>query len=145
MFEETSAHINLVNKVQMQFWLLQSPFSVFQSLFYGRYFPLYNPPWTILPLHLFVIQAITWVFVPSNFLLSFFLSCDLPGNTVQKSTPHKCSHKSRYNAFNVEVTAFLKIFWSLPSSQCVCEAFLCGENFVENHYNGPSKQLNRIQ
>ena len=73
------------------------------------------------------------------------MSDDLIGNTIQRSTPHKCGHKSRYNAFNVVVVAFLYIFWSLPSSPCIREAFLRGENFVGNHYNGPSKQLNRIQ
>ena len=78
-------------------------------------------------------------------LLQLFLNDNLPGNTVLRFTPHKCGHKNRYNAFNVEVAAFLQIFWTLPSSQCVYEAFLRGENFMENHYNGPSKQLNRIQ
>ena len=129
----------------MFLWLLPSSFSIFRSPSYGRYFSLYNPPWSILPLHLFVIQATTWVFVPSNFLLSFSLSCDLSRNIVQRSTPHKCGHKSRYTAFNVKVIAFLYIFWSLLSSQCVCEAFPRGGNFVENHYNGLSKQLKRVQ
>ena len=82
---------------------------------------------------------------PIKFLLQLFLSCDLSENIVQRSTPHKCGHKSRYNAFNVVITAFLQIFWSLPSSQCVCEASLLGGNFMENHYNGLSKKLNRIQ
>ena len=49
------------------------------------------------------------------------------------------------NAFNVAVVAFPQIFWSLPSSPCVLEVSLCCGNFVKNHYNGPSKQLNRIQ
>ena len=44
---------------------------------------------------------------PIKLLLQLFLSCDLLKNTVQRSTPHKCSHKSRYNAFNVVVAAFL--------------------------------------
>ena len=44
---------------------------------------------------------------PIKLLLQIFLSCDLSGNTVQMSTPHKCSHKSRYNTFNVMVAAFL--------------------------------------
>ena len=61
------------------------------------------------------------------------------------STPHKCDHKSRYNAFNVMVIAFLQIFWSLPSPQCVCEVSLRGGKFVKNRYNDPSKQLNHIQ
>ena len=82
---------------------------------------------------------------PITPLLQLFLSCDLPGNTVQRSTLHKCGHKCRYNAFNVVVAAFLKIFWSLPSSPCVREASLRSGNFVENYYNGPSKQLNRVQ
>ena len=76
---------------------------------------------------------------PITLLLQLFLNCDLPGNTVQKSTSHKCGHKSRYNAFNVVVTAFLQIFWSLPFSLCVREASLRGGNFVENYYNGLSK------
>ena len=82
---------------------------------------------------------------PIKLLLQLFLSYDFPRNTVQRFTPHKCSHKSRYNAFNVAVAVFLQIFWSLPSSLYVREVSLCGGNFVENYYNGPSKQLNRIQ
>ena len=61
------------------------------------------------------------------------------------STPHKCGYKSRYSVFNVVVVAFLQIFWSLPSFPCVREESLHGGNFVENYYNGPSKQLNRVQ
>ena len=82
---------------------------------------------------------------PIKLLLQLFLSGDLPGNTVQRSIPHKCGHKSKYNAFNVVVAVFSQIFWSLPSSPCVCEVCLRGGNFVENRYNGPSKQSNRIQ
>ena len=109
-------------------------------LSYGKYFPLYSPlshpSFTLvhyLSHHLSVC--------PIKLLLQFFLSDDLPGNTIQRSTSHKCGHKSRYNAFNVVVAAFLQIFRSLPSSWCVCEVSLHGENFVENHYNGPSKRL----
>ena len=80
---------------------------------------------------------------PIKLLLQLFLSCDLPGNTVQRSTPHKCGHKSRYNAFNMVVAVFLQIFWSLPSSPYVREASLRGGNFMENYYK--SKQLNCIQ
>ena len=82
---------------------------------------------------------------PIKLLLQLFLNDNLLGNTIERSTPHKCGHKSRYNAFNVKVAAFLQIFWRLPHFQCVCEAFLRGGNFVENHYNGSSKQLIRIQ
>ena len=99
--------------------------------------PLNHPP-PILVHHLSHHLSIC----PIKLLIQLFLSDDLLGNTVQRSTPHKYGHKSRYNAFNVVVAAFPQIFWSLPSSS---EASLCGGNFVENHYNGPSKQLNRIQ
>ena len=44
---------------------------------------------------------------PIKLLLQLFLSDDLPGNIVQRSTPRKCGHKSRYKAFNVVVAAFL--------------------------------------
>ena len=82
---------------------------------------------------------------PITLLLQLFLSCDLPGNTIQRSTPHKCGHRSRYNTFNVVVAAFLKIFWSISSFLYVHEASLCGGNFMENYYSGLNKQLNRIQ
>ena len=82
---------------------------------------------------------------PIKLLLQLFLSYDLPGNTVQRSTPHKCGHKSRYSAFNVVIAAFLQIFQRLPSSLYVREAFLRDRNFVENYYSGPNKQLNRVQ
>ena len=102
--------------------------------------PLNYPPLTLVhhPSHHLSIG-------PIKLLLQLFLSCDLPGNTVQRSTPYKRGHKSRYNAFNVVVVAFLQIFWGLPSFLYVREATLRGGNFVENYYNGPSKQLNRIQ
>ena len=96
--------------------------------------PLNHPPPTLVH-HLSHRLSIC----PIRLLLQLFLNDNLPGNTVQRSTPHKCDHKSRYNAFNVEVITFLQIFWSLPSPQCVCEVFLCGGNFVEYHYNGLSK------
>ena len=144
MSKEANANINLVNKVQMHFFLLQSPFSVFRCLPYGRYFPLYS---LLEPSSSYTCSSSK----PSLKQLSHqpsssaFLNDNLPGNTVQRSTSHKCNHNGRYNAFNVEVAAFLQIFWSLPSSQCVCEVFLYGGNFVEYHYNGLSKQLNSIQ
>ena len=43
---------------------------------------------------------------PINFLLSVFLNDNLPENTVQRFTSHKCNQNGRYNAFNVEVAAF---------------------------------------
>ena len=145
MSEEASVNINLVNKVPMQPSLLQSLFSVFFDPFLmediSHYIaPLNHPPPTLvyhLSHHLSSCSI--------SLLLQLFLNDNLPGNTVQRFTPHKCGHKSRYNAFNVKVAAFLQIFWRLSPFQWVCEAFLCGGNFVENHYNGLSKQLNRIQ
>ena len=118
--------------------LCSCPFS------YGRYFPLYNliEPSSPTLVHL---SSHHLSICPIKLLLQFFLSCDLPGNTIQRSTPHKCGHKSRYNTFNVVVAAFLQIFWNLPFSPCVREASLRGRNFVENYYNGSSKQLNRVQ
>ena len=44
---------------------------------------------------------------PIKLLLQVFLSCDFLRNTVQRSTSHKCGHKSRYNAFNMVVAAFV--------------------------------------
>ena len=82
---------------------------------------------------------------PIRHPLQLVVSCDSQDNTVQGSPQHKCGQKSSCNAFNAEVAVFLQIFWSLPSSQCICEVFLRGGNFVEHPYNGPSKQLNRIQ
>ena len=133
----------------LQFFFYPSPIisknlSLSQSPSYGRYFPLYSPlepsPPTLVH-HLSHHLSIC----PIKLLLQLFLSGDLSGNTVQRSTPHKCGHKSRYNAFNVVVGSFLQIFWSLPSSPCVREASLCGGNIVENHHNSPSKRLNHIQ
>ena len=110
------------------------------SPFYGRYFPLYSPlelssPYTCSsskpPLEQLSHQLSS----------SAFLNDNLLRNIVQRSTPHKCDHNGRYNTFNVEVVAFLQIFWSLPFSQGVYEVFLHGGNFVEYHYNGLSKQF----
>ena len=144
MSEEANANINLVYQIRMQFFLLQSPFSVFQSPPYRRYFPLYSPlepsfPYTCSSFKSSLEQL---SHQPSSLA---FLNDNLLGNTVQRFTPHKYGHKSRYNAFNVVVATFLQIFGSLPFSPYVREASPCGGNFVENDYNGPSKQLNRVQ
>ena len=64
--------------------------------------PLSHPPLTLIH-HLSHHLSICHI----KLLLQLFLSGDLLGNTVQRSTPHKCDHKSRYNAFNVMVAAFL--------------------------------------
>ena len=108
--------------------------------FYGRYFSLYSPlelssPYTCSsskpPLEQLSHQLSS----------SAFLNDNLPGKTVQRSTPHKCGHNGRYSAFNVEVAVFPQIFWSLPSSQGACEVFLHGRNFMQYHYISPSKQF----
>ena len=107
----------------------------------SHYIVLLNYPPLTLKYHLSHHLSIC----PIKLFLQLFLSGDLLGNTIQRSTSHKCGHKSSYNAFNVVVAAFPQIFWNLPSSPCVLEVSLRGGNFVENHYNGPSKQLNHIQ
>ena len=123
-------------------FLFQFPFLLF---FFMEDISHYIVPLNYLPFTLVHHLSHHLSICPIKLLLQLFLSCDPLGNIVQRSTPHKCDHKSRYNAFNVVVAVFLQIFWSLPSSLYVHEAFLCGGNFVENYYNGPSKQLNRVQ
>ena len=111
MSEETNANISLQNKVPMQCSL----FTFFSfnflhcPLFYGRYFPLYsslelssfytcsssNPP----------LEQLS-----HQFSSSAFLNDNILGNTIQRSTPHKCGHNGRYSAFNVEVAAFHRYF-----------------------------------
>ena len=73
------------------------------------------------------------------------MSCGSQDNTVQGSPQYKCGQKSSCSAFNAKVVAFLQIFWSRPSSQCIYEVFLHDRNFVEHPYNGPNRQLNSIQ
>ena len=70
----------------------------------------YIPHWFILSLHLLLVCAFTWVLVPSNILSGFPVSCGSQVNTVQGSFQHKCSQESSFNAFNVVVAAFPKIF-----------------------------------
>ena len=115
-------------------------FQFFTVLFYGRYFSLYSPlelssPYTCSsskpPLKQLSHQLSS----------SAFLNDNLPGNTVQRSTLHKCDHNGRYNVFNVEVAAFPQIFWNLPSSQGGCKVFLRGRIFLQYHYIGLSKQF----
>ena len=109
-------------------------------LFYGRYFLLYSTlklssPYTCSSSKPPLEQ------LSHQFSSSSFLNDNLPANTVQRSTPHKCGHNGRYNAFNVEVVAFPQIFWNFPSSQGGCEVFLRGRNFLQYHYIGPSRQF----
>ena len=117
------------------------PLSIFlPSPFYGRYYPLYSP------LELSTPNTYSSFKPPleqlsHQFSSSAFLNDNLPGNIVQRSTPHKCGHNGRYNAFNVEIAAFPQIFWSLPSSQGACEVFLRGRNFLQYHYISPSKRF----
>ena len=121
------------------------PLSTFlPSSSYGRYFPLYSPPELSSP-YTCSSSKPPLEQLSHQLSSSAFLNNNLPRNTVQISIPHKCGHNVRYSAFNVEVAVFEQIFWSLPSSQCICETFLHGGNFVEHPYNGPSKQLYRIQ
>ena len=47
---------------------------------------------------------------PIKHPLQLSVSCDSQGNTVQRSSPHKCVQKSSYSAFNVVVTTFSQIF-----------------------------------
>ena len=133
MSEETNANINFIEQSINATLIATLPP-------YERYFPLYSP-----------LEPSSSYTCPSSkppleqlshkFSSLGFMNDNLPRNTVQRSTPHKCGHNGRYNAFNVEVATFLQIFWSLPSSQCVCEVFLRGGNFVEYYYNGSSKQF----
>ena len=123
-------------------FLFQFPFLLF---FFMEDISHYIVPLNYLPFTLVHHLSHHLSICPIKLLLQLFLSCDPLGNIVQRSTPHKCDHKSRYNAFNVVVAAFLQIFWSLPSSLYVRDVSLHGGNFVENYYNGPSKQLNHIQ
>ena len=133
--------MSLQNKVLMRDRLFPSFSLNFSTvLFYGRYFPLYSPielssPYTCSSSKPPLKQ------LSHQFSSLAFLNDNLPGNTVQRSTPHKCGHNGRYSAFNVEVAAFSQIFWNLPSSQGVCEVFLCDMNFLQYHYIGPSKQF----
>ena len=120
-------------------------FSAFLPLFSWKIFPIIQLPLNYLPHTLVHHPSHHLSICPIKLLLQLLRSGDLPRNTVQGSTPHKCSHKSRYKAFNVMVAAFLQIFWSLPSSLYVRETSLHDWNFVENYYSGPNKQLNRIQ
>ena len=46
-----------------------------------------------------------------------FVSCGSQGNTVQRSSPYKCSQKSSCNAFNAVVVAFPQIFLSFLLSR----------------------------
>ena len=121
------------------------PFSQFFSIpLYGRYFPLYSllelsSPYTCSPFKP-PLEQLSYQLSSST-----FLNDNLPKNIVQRSTQHKCSHNGRYNAFNVEISAFLQIFWSLPSSQGVCEVFLRGGNFVEYIIMVRVNNLNYIQ
>ena len=126
-------------------FLFQFPFLFLLPPFPWKIFPIIQFPLNYLPPTLVHHLSHHLSICPIKLLLQLFLSCDLLGNTVQRSTPHKCGHKSRYNVFNVVVAAFLQIFWSLPSSLYVCQASLRGGNFVKNYYSGLNKQLNRVQ
>ena len=116
------------------------PFNFSTVPLYGRYFPLYSPlelssPYTCLSSKLPLEQ------LSHQFSSSAFLNDNLPRNTVQSSTSHKCGHNGRYNAFNVKIAVFPQIFWNLPSSQGVCEIFLRGRNLLQYHYIGLSMQF----
>ena len=49
---------------------------------------------------------------PIRHLSKPLVSCGSQDSTVQESSPHKCSQKSSYSAFNAVVTVFLQIFLS---------------------------------
>ena len=117
-----------------------SLFNFSTVLFYGRYFPLYSP-FELSSLYTCSSSKPPLEQLSHQFSSLAFPNDNLPGNTVYRSTPHKCGHNGRYNAFNVEVAAFPQIFQNLPSSKGICEVFLCGRNFLQYHYIGLSKQF----
>ena len=133
--------MSLQNKVPMQGCLFPSFSPNFSIVtFYGRYFPLYNPLKLSSP-YICSSSRLPLKQLSHQFSSSAFLNDNLLGNTVQRSTPHKCGHNGKYSAFNVEVAAFPQIFQNLPSSQGGCEIFLRGRNFLQYHYIGPSRQF----
>ena len=85
-------------------------FLFFRSPSHGGSLTLYISPWIILILHLLIIWAFTWVFVPSDTLSSFFVSYGSQGNIVQGFSQHKCDQESNCSAFNAIVATFPKIF-----------------------------------
>ena len=54
---------------------------------------------------------------PIRHLLQLSVSRGSQGNTVQRSSPHKCSQKSSCSAFNAVVAAFPQIFLGFLSSR----------------------------
>ena len=53
---------------------------------------------------------------PIRHLLWLSVSCGCQSSTVQGSSPHKCSMKSSYSAFNVVVAVFPQIFFGISFS-----------------------------
>ena len=61
--------ITIRYKYNFDYYNILSQF--FRSFPHGGSFTLYNSPWTILILHLFIIWALTWVLVPLDSLFGF--------------------------------------------------------------------------
>ena len=73
-----------------------------RSALHNGFLLLYSPLWMILAFHLLIIQAYTWVHVPSDTLWCS-VSCSNQGSTVQESCPHKCDVSS----FPLDIPEFL--------------------------------------
>ena len=85
------------------------PFNFSTVPFYGRYFPLYSPLELSSP-YTYSLSKPPLEQLPHQFSSSTFLNDNLPGNTVQRSTPHKCSHNGRYNHLMWRLQPFHRYF-----------------------------------
>ena len=81
------------------------PFNFSSVPFYERYFPLYSPLELSFP-YTFLSSKPPLEYLSHQFSSLAFLNDNLPGNTGQMFTPHKCGYNGRYGIFNVEVAAF---------------------------------------
>ena len=110
--EEGSFHINQLNQLQVQFWLLQYSFSIFLILSPERVSYIIQLSLDHLDPALVDYLNPYLSACPIRHPLWLYVSCGSQDSTVQGSSSHKCGQKSSCIAFNVVVAIFPQIFLS---------------------------------
>ena len=102
--------------IQRQFRLLQCFLSIFPIFFSQRVSHIIQLPFEHLDSTLINHLSLHLSTYPIRHSLWLSVSCGSQGNTIQRSSPHKCDQKSSCNAFNAVAIAFPQIFLGfLPS------------------------------
>ena len=108
--EEVNYQINQLNMLKVWFRFLQCSFSLFLMFYSWRVSHIIQLPLDHLDPTLVDYLSPYLRTCPIKHLLWLSVSCGSQGNTIQRSSPHKCGQKSSCSALNAMVAGFPQIF-----------------------------------